>query len=126
MSAMVTTAYSGLSSAQSAVKSAQAEVAAGENTLRADVAVLKQVETNETQLRLVESVVAADQQLCWRRKTPCAGGKSFKRRTDGSATGVSCKGAGGGSRLSGFAEQGAIALLLRESLAKDALKLDRT
>src|SRR5689334_11950357 len=63
MSAMVTTAYSGLSSARSAVKSAQAEVAAAENTLRADVAVLKQVETNEAQPRLVESVVAADQQV---------------------------------------------------------------
>jgi len=63
MSAMVTTAYSGLSSAQSAVKSAQAEVAAAENTLRADVAVLKQVETNEAQPRLVEFVVAADQQV---------------------------------------------------------------
>ena len=45
----VTTAYADLHSAQSAVRSAQAGVAALENKLRADVAVLKQVPANEAQ-----------------------------------------------------------------------------
>jgi membrane fusion protein (multidrug efflux system) len=59
----VTTAYGGLNSAQSAVKNAQAEVAAAENKLRADEAVLKHVQENDAQLAIVEAVVAADQQV---------------------------------------------------------------
>ena len=42
----VTTAYGGLKSAQAGVKSAQATVVAAENKLRADEAVLKQVQAN--------------------------------------------------------------------------------
>jgi membrane fusion protein (multidrug efflux system) len=59
---VVTTAYGDLISAQSAVKSAQAEVAGAENKLRTDVAVLGQVQANEAQLTIVQTVVAADQQ----------------------------------------------------------------
>jgi membrane fusion protein (multidrug efflux system) len=58
----VTTAYGGLSSAQSAVKNAQAEVAAAENKLRADEAVRKHVQS-DAQVTIVEAVVAADQQV---------------------------------------------------------------
>jgi membrane fusion protein, multidrug efflux system len=59
----VTTAYGGLNSARSAVKNAQAEVAAAENKLRADVALLTQVQANEAQLAIVEAIVAGDQQV---------------------------------------------------------------
>jgi membrane fusion protein (multidrug efflux system) len=59
----VTRAYGGLNSAQSAVKNAQAEVAAAENKLRADEAVLKHIQENDAQLAIVEAVVAADQQV---------------------------------------------------------------
>jgi membrane fusion protein, multidrug efflux system len=59
----VTTAYVGLNSARSAVKNAQAEVAAAENKLRADEAALKHVQENDAQLTIVEAVVAADQQV---------------------------------------------------------------
>jgi membrane fusion protein (multidrug efflux system) len=45
------------------VKSAQAEVAAAENKLRADQAVLKPVRANEAELTTVQAVVAADQQV---------------------------------------------------------------
>jgi membrane fusion protein (multidrug efflux system) len=58
----VTTAYSGLNSAQNAVKSAQAEVAAAEDKLRADETVLRQVQANRAQIAIVEAIVAADQQ----------------------------------------------------------------
>ena len=58
----VTTAYSGLNSAQNAVKSAQAEVAAAEDKLRADETVLRQVQANRAQIATVEAIVAADQQ----------------------------------------------------------------
>ena len=59
----VTTAYGGLNAAQSAVKNAQAEVAAAENKLRADEAVRKHVQESDAQLTVVEAVVAADQQV---------------------------------------------------------------
>jgi membrane fusion protein, multidrug efflux system len=59
----VTTAYGRLTSAQSAAKNAEAEVAAAENKLRADEAVLKHVQENDAQLTIVEAVVAADQQV---------------------------------------------------------------
>ena len=58
----VTTVYGRLTSAQSAAKNAKAKVAAAENKLRADVALLRQVQANEAQLTLVEAIVAADQQ----------------------------------------------------------------
>ncbi len=59
----VTTAYGGLNSAQAGVRSAQATVVAAENKLRADEAVLKQVQANQAQLTIVEAVVAADRQV---------------------------------------------------------------
>lgn len=59
----VTTAYGGLNGAIAAVKSAQAEIAAAENKLRADDAVLKQIQANDAQLTVVAAVVAADQQV---------------------------------------------------------------
>jgi membrane fusion protein (multidrug efflux system) len=60
---MVTTAYGGLNSAQAEVRIAQATVVAAENKLRADEAVLKQVQANQAQLTIVEAVVAADRQV---------------------------------------------------------------
>lgn len=45
------------------MKSAHARVAASEHKLRADEALLKQVQTDRDQLTLVEAVVAADQQV---------------------------------------------------------------
>ena len=59
----VTTAYDGLNSAEGAVTSAQTEVAAAENKLRADVVVLKQVQANKAQITIVKAVVAADEQV---------------------------------------------------------------
>jgi membrane fusion protein, multidrug efflux system len=59
----VTTAYGGLNYAQAAVKGAQAQVAASEDKLRADEALLKLVQANRAQLITVEAVVAADQQV---------------------------------------------------------------
>jgi membrane fusion protein (multidrug efflux system) len=59
----VTTAYGGLHYSQAAVKSAQARVAASEDKLRADEALLKQVQEDRAQLTIVEAVVAADQQV---------------------------------------------------------------
>jgi membrane fusion protein (multidrug efflux system) len=59
----VTTAYSSLNSAQSAVKRTQVEVVAAKNKLQADEAVLKQVQANDVQLTIVQAVVAADQQV---------------------------------------------------------------
>jgi membrane fusion protein (multidrug efflux system) len=59
----VTTVYGRLHHAQAAVKNAQAEVAASEDKLRADEALLKQVQADRTQLTLVEAAVAADQQV---------------------------------------------------------------
>jgi membrane fusion protein (multidrug efflux system) len=59
----VTTAYGGLHYAQAALKSAQARVAASEDKLRADEALLMQVRANRDQLTIVEAVVAADQQV---------------------------------------------------------------
>jgi membrane fusion protein (multidrug efflux system) len=58
----VTTAYGDLHYAQAAVESAQARVAASEDKLRADEALLKQVQADQAQLTLVEAVVAADAQ----------------------------------------------------------------
>ena len=59
----VTTAYGGLHYAQAVVKSAQARVAASEDKLRADEALVQQVQADRTQLTIVEGVVAADQQV---------------------------------------------------------------
>jgi len=59
----VTTAYGGLHYAQAAVKSAQARVAASEDKLRADEALVQQVQADRIQLTIVEGVVAADQQV---------------------------------------------------------------
>ena len=58
----VTSSYGGLRSAQAAVKSVQAEVAAAEHKLQTDEALLKLVQANNGQLTIVEAVVAADQQ----------------------------------------------------------------
>jgi membrane fusion protein, multidrug efflux system len=58
----VTTAYGGLRSAQAAVKDAQAEVAAAEHKLQSDESLLKQVQTSQAQLELIEVTVAADQE----------------------------------------------------------------
>jgi membrane fusion protein (multidrug efflux system) len=58
----VTTAYGGLHYAEAAMKSAQARVAASEDKLLADKALLKQLQADRTQLTIVKAVVAADQQ----------------------------------------------------------------
>ena len=57
-----TTAYGGLHYAQAAVKSARARIAASEDKLRADEALLKQVQADRAQFAIVEAVVAADHQ----------------------------------------------------------------
>lgn len=57
----VTTAYGGLHYARAAVKSAQTRVTASRNKLRADEALLKQVQADQAQLTMVEALVAADQ-----------------------------------------------------------------
>jgi membrane fusion protein (multidrug efflux system) len=59
----VTTAYGGLHYAQGAVKSAQARVAASEDKLRDDKALLKRVSADQAQLTIIEAVVAADRQV---------------------------------------------------------------
>jgi membrane fusion protein (multidrug efflux system) len=59
----VTTAYGGLHYAQGAVKSAQARVAASEDKLRDDKALLKRVSADQAQLTTIEAVVAADRQV---------------------------------------------------------------
>jgi len=59
----VTTAYGTLHYAQAAVKSAQARVAASEDKLRDDEALLEQVRADRDQLTIVEAAVAADQQV---------------------------------------------------------------
>ena len=59
----VTTAYGRLTSAQSAAKNVERKFRQRENKLRADVALLRQVQANEAQLTIVEAVVAGDQQV---------------------------------------------------------------
>jgi membrane fusion protein (multidrug efflux system) len=59
----ITTAYGGLNSAQASVKSVRAEIAAAENKLQADEAVLKHVQVDPAQLKLFEAFLAADQQV---------------------------------------------------------------